>query len=917
MKTWCAAAIGVAFGMASSADAAAPDARVIVRPLRVEELLARGVPPTVARSRADAAIRRVARDTHRTLDAIGCRVVRVPPGRSADELARSLEVTGDYAFVEVDRLVSVAALPNDPLYASQWHLAKIGAPVAWSVTTGDADLVVAVADSGIDLDHPDLAPLLVAGYNAVDDIAQVDGGLVDGLTDHGTEVAGCVAAATNNGIGIAGLCHGVRLMPIRVSNQPGDTAFLSDINAGAIWAADHGATVVNASFSNVLSPTVFATADYLLSKGVNYVWAAGNAASSLGSLDPANVTVVGATDSTDALAVFSNTGAAIDLVAPGVAIQTTKLGGLYAAPNGTSFASPIVAAALALVRSANPNLAPLAAEFVLRTTAKDLGPAGEDATFGAGRLNVAAAVQLAAQSTSSELAPFAVDDVAWGEPTGADIVIRPLANDVDLNGDAVALVSFDASSAPGSVRLGPPDPDGAPTVVFDPSDCFEGVASIPYVIADDGGLEDEGEITVGVARIPAFDGGTPYTVPGFGSPSRIEVADIDLDGDDDIVAVFISTIGTISIFRNDGGAFVHGGSLNVSSFGAVTVDVADMVGDSCPDLVVAESLANRLVVVPGQCGSFGTPLVLTMTQPSAIAVRAVDGTPFDPNGDGHTDLVVAQGGFPTVLSVLFGDGNGGFAPAGSLAVQPQPQRLAIADLTGDGSPEIVCLGSGSGELRVASVSTTGALATISTTTSSISPSDLALADLDGDGDLDVACASNGALGTLNGFLVHLNDGHGVLSAGIPFTSPSAWPNAIAVADFDGDADSDVVLPHLLSNEFGTYAAMSIPTGSAILPLPKAVPTLTGAQDCAALDADGDGDLDVAVAVISAGPRTIRVYRSEPPASPGADLDNDGTVGPTDLGLLLGAWGGPGADLNGSGTTGPDDLAILLGAWGGC
>jgi subtilisin family serine protease len=917
VQTRRVAAIGLSLGLwGSMAAAAPPDARVIVRPLRTDELVARGSAPVEAARRADAAIRRVAPSTLRTLDAIACRVVRVPKGTSAEDYAKALEATGDYAFVEVDRIVSVAAAPNDPLFASQWHLAKIGAPTAWAITTGDTDLVVAVADSGIDLDHPDLAPLLVAGYNAVDDLAQANGGLVDGLTDHGTEVAGCVAAATDNGLGIAGLCHGVRLMPIRVSNQPGDTAFLSDINAGAIWAADHGATVVNASFTGAVGPTVAATGAYLASKGVNYVWAAGNSAASLGFEDPPEITVVGATDSNDALASFSNVGAGIDLVAPGVAIQTTKLGGLYATPNGTSFASPIVSGALALVRSANPALTPAGAEFLLRTTAKDLGPSGEDLTFGAGRLDVGAAVVLAAQSATREVAPIAVDDLAWGEPVGAPAVLRPLANDVDLNGDALTLGLVDNADVPGSVQLGPPDENGAPTLLFDPNDCFEGFATITYSVTDRGGLSDEGAIEVGVARRPAFDGGTLAMIPGFGSAQRVVAADIDLDGDEDIVALFLSSIGTVSVFRNDGGTFVAGASVNITSFPSA-LEVIDLVGDPCPDLVVADDLFGKLFVVPGLCGSFGTPVETPMASIGPIALRTADGAPFDFNGDGKVDLAAAHIGFPTTLKVYVGDGAGGFSPSGSMTLLPQPECLAIGDMTGDGKPEIVCVGTGGGQLRVAAVSSAGTLSTVSTVTSTFAPTDLALVDADGDGDRDVVCSSSGAIGSVNGFLVHLNNGLGTLGPGITYQSAATWPTSVAAGDFDADGDIDLVLPHLLSQEFGVFAGISVDSGQAIMPTAAGVPTVTGGNDCTTIDVDHDGLLDVAVAVVTASQRSVRIYRSVAPRTPSADLDGNGEIGATDLGILLGAWGGPDADLNGSGTTGAEDLAILLGAWGGC
>ena len=141
-------------------------------------------------------------------------------------------------------------------FPDQWHLAMINALDAWDIETGNPALIIAICDSGIDTDHPDLAGALVPGYNAVDGLPQSEGGEVEGLTNHGTQVAGTAAAIGNNGIGVSGVCWDLSIMPIRVSNVANDMAFLSDLNAGARWAASNGARIVNVSFSGVTSSTV-------------------------------------------------------------------------------------------------------------------------------------------------------------------------------------------------------------------------------------------------------------------------------------------------------------------------------------------------------------------------------------------------------------------------------------------------------------------------------------------------------------------------------------------------------------------------------------------------------------------------------------------------------------------------------------
>src|SRR5690606_27735548 len=120
---------------------------------------------------------------------------------------------------------------------------------AWDFTQGSSSTIIGVCDSGVDLDHPDLAGSLVPGYNAVNNLAQVDGGGVnDDLVGHGSLVAGAAAAIGNNGTGVSGVGWNFGIMPIKVSNNSSGTALLSEILEGARWASDNGAYTSNCSF---------------------------------------------------------------------------------------------------------------------------------------------------------------------------------------------------------------------------------------------------------------------------------------------------------------------------------------------------------------------------------------------------------------------------------------------------------------------------------------------------------------------------------------------------------------------------------------------------------------------------------------------------------------------------------------------
>jgi hypothetical protein len=208
-------------------------------------------------------------------------------------------------------------------------------------------------------------------------------------------VAGVVAAASNNGLGVAGVSWASAIMPLRVTNTSGQASSRA-IAAGLIWAVNRGATVMNVSFAPLGSDrTVLRAARFARSAGGSVFISAGND----GALSPAdanpNTIFVGATDLSNGLASFSTTGSFVDLVAPGVRIRTTAPDNAYQTVSGTSFSSPVAAGVAALVWSVRPELRPATVERILAETATDLGPAGKDDSFGAGLIDAAAAVQQA------------------------------------------------------------------------------------------------------------------------------------------------------------------------------------------------------------------------------------------------------------------------------------------------------------------------------------------------------------------------------------------------------------------------------------------------------------------------------------------------------------------------------------------
>lgn len=318
-------------------------------------------------------------------------IIELPKG-SERAMVNKLRNNPHFKYAELDRAVPLALAVNDPYLGSQWHIGKIGAPAAWDSTQG-AGLTIAILDSGVDAAHPDLAGNLVPGYNSYDNNTNTAD-----ICGHGTKVAGAAAAATNNGLGVAGVAGQAKIMPIRIAflSNGACYAYFSTMASGLTWAADHGARVANISYASVPSSSaVQSAANYLRSKGGLLFVSAGNYNRDEGFTPTNSMIAVSATTNTDARASFSSYGAFVGLAAPGANVYTTVKGGGYGGVNGTSFSSPITAAVAALVMGANATLTPDQVQSILFSTAVDLGTPGRDIYYGYGRVDAAAAVAAA------------------------------------------------------------------------------------------------------------------------------------------------------------------------------------------------------------------------------------------------------------------------------------------------------------------------------------------------------------------------------------------------------------------------------------------------------------------------------------------------------------------------------------------
>jgi thermitase len=276
--------------------------------------------------------------------------------------------------------------PNDLLYSRyQWNLPIIETEVGWNVGRGSEKVIVAVVDTGVDLNHPDLQGRLLPGYNVInpksppmDDVG------------HGTHVSGVISAMVNNGEGVAGMTWYNPILPIKVLDETG-AGNTYNVAQGIIWAADHGAKVINMSLGNYADANFLHDAiRYAYDRDIVLIAASGNDNTEQPGYPAAypEVFAVAASDASKKKATFSNFGDYIDVTAPGVNIASTYPHNQYAALSGTSMASPHVTALAALIRSTNPKLKNTEVMQIMRSTAQDLGARGKDKYYGYGQIDV-------------------------------------------------------------------------------------------------------------------------------------------------------------------------------------------------------------------------------------------------------------------------------------------------------------------------------------------------------------------------------------------------------------------------------------------------------------------------------------------------------------------------------------------------
>jgi serine protease len=361
-------------------------------------------------------------------------------------LVQSLASAPGVRYAESNLRVVPFAVPNDPLYAQQWHYPNMNLPAAWDLTTGSDSMVVAVVDTGI-VTHPDLDARVVPGIDLISDASSAgDGNGLDndpndvggdtptgGSSFHGTHVAGTIGALSNNGTGVAGVTWKGKLLPVRVLGKEGGT--LADIAAGMNWAAGGSvpgaranttpARVINLSLggTGTAPQSLQDVVNAAVGKGTIFVIAAGNENTNATDTFPCNmqnVICVGSVRFNGKRSSFSNYGAPVDVMATGGQVSEDLNGDdfpdgvlstlpkanrapAYDRYNGTSMAAPHVAGIVALMLAVNSNLTSAQVETILKETADTTSRCAEGC--GAGLVNAQAAVRRALGATDTNAPP--------------------------------------------------------------------------------------------------------------------------------------------------------------------------------------------------------------------------------------------------------------------------------------------------------------------------------------------------------------------------------------------------------------------------------------------------------------------------------------------------------------------------------
>ncbi|MFO7659402.1 MAG: S8 family serine peptidase [Candidatus Cloacimonadaceae bacterium] len=715
--------------------------------------------------------------------------------KQMDAALAAIEKDPNVLFAEFDAIMRSKLVPNDPLISQQYALGVMKVYDAWDYVTGGDNIMIGISDSGIKWNHPDLmdniwinqaelpgmtinwAAGTVSGGNGIDD----DGnGKIDdvigwdfynndnnpiqtyGSNYHGTHVAGCAGAVFNNAIGVAGTCPDIKIISLKGSSNVNPSSGISYGYEQARYAAENGASVVNASWGGQVSSLNNANlhVNYITALGCLFVAAAGNDNVEHGPsyidapADCPNAVCVAATDANDLKVDFSDYGEPIDICAPGQAILSTIINNdSYAAADGTSMASPLVAGIAALVKAINPNLGPLeikqrlmdTADWIYHLNPNYAPPNTSIYKLGAGRVNAFAA-------TMYDKIPYLViEDNSIEEITGdgdgipnPGELIRLNLQLTNLMDPFTGLMWMTAENVTATLRCNMPG-----VVVVDSVSVF-------------------GTLGAGASNWNLTDELTFETVSTL--PSEPIPFELHLTAN----ATSQYPYETIRTFNVNLSLVQPNWPLDLNGATQSSACIADIGGGPETEIIFGDQNGNIHVM-----NSDGTSMANFPYQAAAAIIGSL--ALADINADGQMEIV-ANLSNQTIIAVSHTGQLLWTAPAGGILVG----NPIIANLNNSGNPEIIAftqnrfivvLNSDGGNYPNFPLQIEGAMLASG-----------AVGDLNDDGQLDIVVA------TLTGNLHAINSANAQSLPGFPVSLGAASRNHPTIANLDGDGYPEILIP---------------------------------------------------------------------------------------------------------------------------
>ena len=857
----------------------------------------------------------------RSINADLSRFYLLKTDRNVQGVCAQLSNDPDVEYAQPNYIYKPCALPNDPEFPDQYAHQLIQMSDAWDISTGSRDIVVAVLDTGVDVNHPDLKDNIWVNKGEIpnNDIDDDNNGYIDdvsgwnfeednndvipelgwyGVEGHGTQVSGVIAGVGNNGLGVCGVNWQGSIMALRLSIY----VTSAEVAEGLDYATANGAHVVNMSFGSDEfgpegDPIVKTAIDNAFAQGILLVASAGNDDSARPNYPAAyyNVMAVASTNGEDIKTGHSSFGSWVDITAPGTDIVTTDLNNEYVATAGTSFSGPYVVAVGALVLAHRPELTHVEVRAILENTTDpvyygDIDPV--QGYIGTGRVNAYGALIAADRRLplGEIVEPMQQQTFA---PDGNDI---PLT--LFVHGDSYQL-EYSGYGGDNWITLSdgssPIDPNGLVHLVF--PNPGVGVFELRLNVTTDGTVHTDRKIfgiELGAEKAPwpmpeiSDDSDESLYVSYMGSPLCL---DVDGDGRNEIVEASITMSdyyygGAISIWKDDGTALEGWpaalGEGSWDSLIASGLAVGDIDGDGDYEIVVVDDyniMATALHVESGQVVK-GWPIDV-----GGYWYAFIIGSPVlaDLDGDGDSEIIVALDEESRESDGLFAiQGDGTFLWQRRYTSEGP---ISVADFDGDGDVEIALCGYGPGITRVYTFILDHNGQQIKRWQGG-SKKGTAIADLDADGEPElVFCTEDSVMA------VHI-DGSTLWKARV--RDPFGDYGAMSVGDVDGDGFSEVYVNSYIEADGFTYSLVHAfdYQGQELSDAGYPKTIMGDPSSCPPLIADIDGDGQKELLVASAG-APIMAWEADGSATPGfpildlsadfltcpalGDLDQDGNI----------------------------------------